>query len=121
VAEDASEADSDDEEPGGLGPDEVDAGAEGGAEDGDGDGDDVSAGPSVFVPAGAFVPPQEDIKLLDARQLVVQGKVTEEAEADKAQSTVSAFARVHNTKVRKGIVPMPDSKDSKDYCVSASS
>ena len=75
-----------------------------GAEEEQDGGDDEEAskpaGPSVFVPAGAFVPPQEDIKLLDARQLVVQGKVTEESEADKAQSTVSAFARVHNTKVR---------------------
>ena len=52
----------------------------------------------MFV-AGNFVPPQEDMKLLDARQLVVQGKVQEDSEADKAAASVSAFARVHNTKV----------------------
>jgi hypothetical protein len=52
-------------------------------------------GPSVFV-AGKFVPPTEDQKLLDARQLVVLGKARIEEDVDKAAATVSAFARVQN-------------------------
>lgn len=49
--------------------------------------------------AGTFQPPPEDVQVVDARLLVVQGKVEVEEEADKAASTVSAFAR-HTPQVR---------------------
>lgn len=62
------------------------------------DENEAAGGPSVFI-AGTFVPPEEDIKLLDARQLVVHGKAQDDSEADKAAPSVSAFARVHNAKV----------------------
>ena len=62
--------------------------------------DEEAVGPSVFVP-GVFVPPEEDVKLLDARKLVVLGKAQDDSEADKAAPTVSAFARVQNSKVQR--------------------
>ena len=89
VEEEAEGPEEDEEEEEGLGAEDGEVGA---AEE------EEATGPSVFV-AGNFVPPQEDMKLLDARQLVVQGKVQEDSEADKAAASVSAFARVHNTKV----------------------
>ena len=79
--------------------DEEEDAEEEGEEGEEGEGNEEGAvGPSVFVP-GTFVPPEEDIKLLDARRLVVHGKAQDDSEADRAASTVSAFARVHNTKV----------------------
>ncbi|GAX78082.1 hypothetical protein CEUSTIGMA_g5524.t1 [Chlamydomonas eustigma] len=67
-------------------------------------------GPSVFV-SGKFIPPTEDQKLLDARQLVVAGKAEKEEDVDKAVAAVSAFARVQNrNKLTRGKI-VHDLKD----------
>lgn len=54
---------------------------------------EVPVGPSFYIPAPKFVPPSPDVKLVDARRLVVASTVEDEAEALAKVDAVSAMSR----------------------------
>ena len=73
---------------------------------------EAPVGPSFFV-AGKFLPPQEDIKVVDARQLVVHDKKAGQGDADDKEALeedvekiagISAFARETKLMARGRVV-----------------
>ncbi|KXZ50913.1 hypothetical protein GPECTOR_14g16 [Gonium pectorale] len=61
-----------------------------------------AVGPSVYVPAKVLVAPREDVKVVDARRLVVRPKGHDEAAAAAALAEVSAMARATELHGKRG-------------------
>ncbi|KAK9819819.1 hypothetical protein WJX72_002761 [[Myrmecia] bisecta] len=54
---------------------------------------DGFAGPSIFVPAPSVAPPEEDVKMFDARRLTVHAPAQTDDAAAQAAGGVTAFSR----------------------------
>ncbi|GLI61075.1 hypothetical protein VaNZ11_003340, partial [Volvox africanus] len=59
-------------------------------------------GPSVYVPAARLMPPKPDVKVVDARRLVVRPKGHDEAAAAATLAEVTALARHTELHGRRG-------------------